>query len=92
MTYRIFVTSRAKLQLIQSALWWADHRSPDQADRWLDGFETAIDALADNPERHGLAAENRYYDLPNPVRQLLYGLGKRPTHRGSLKFATISFT
>ena len=49
--------------------------------RWLDGFEQAITALAENPEQHGLARENYFYELPYSVRQLLYGLGSRPTHR-----------
>jgi plasmid stabilization system protein ParE len=81
MTYGVFVTSRAKRQLAQAALWWAEHRSPDQADRWLDGIEQAIAELAKNPEQHALAKENSFYDLPYPVRQLLFGLSTKPTHR-----------
>jgi plasmid stabilization system protein ParE len=79
--YHVFVTSRAKLQLSQCASWWAEHRSLEQAARWLDGFEQAIAALRHNPERHRLAQENDLYELPYPVRQLSYGIGKTPTHR-----------
>ncbi len=81
MSYRVFFTSRAKLQLSQSALWWAEHRSADQAHRWLNEFEEAINGLQERPERHGLARENETDDWPNAVRQLLYGLGSKPTHR-----------
>lgn len=49
--------------------------------RWLEGFEKAIDSLVDRSEQHGLARENDLYEFPYPVRQLLYGLGKKPTHR-----------
>lgn len=48
---------------------------------WLDGFEEAFRSLRENPERHGFARENDLYELPYPVRQLLFGIGKRPTHR-----------
>lgn len=81
MSHRVFFTSRAKQQLIQSAYWWAEHRSVDQAYRWLDGFEKAINLLQKNPEQHGLARENEIHAWPNRVRQLLYGLGSKPTHR-----------
>ena len=80
MSYQVALTSKAKLQLATAAHWWAQHRSAEQAARWLDGFEAAIKSLADHPERCGLARENQYYELPYPARQLLYGLGKKPTH------------
>lgn len=81
MNYKVLITSRAGLQLAACARWWSECRSADQAARWLDGFEEAIVSLRENPERHGLARENGLYELPYPVRQLLYGIGKRPTHR-----------
>jgi plasmid stabilization system protein ParE len=81
MSYRVFISSRANLQLAQAATWWAENHSLDQAARWLDGFEMAIAGLSDHPERHGFSRENSLYDLPFEVRQLLYGLGKKATHR-----------
>jgi len=81
MSCRVFITSKAKLQLVDCARWWSEHRSADQAAHWLDGFEEAIALLRENPEQHGLARENNFYELPDPVRQLLYGVGNRPTHR-----------
>ena len=81
MKFSVIITSKAGLQLVNCARWWSENRSADQAARWLDGFEAAIDALRDNPERHGFARENDYYELLFPVRQLLYGIGRKPTHR-----------
>ena len=81
MTYQVFLTSKATLQLAAAARWWSEHRSAEQAARWLDGFEAAIASLSNNPEQHGLAPENELYPLPYPARQLLYGIRKKPTHR-----------
>lgn len=81
MNYQVLLTSRAKLQLTQSARWWSEHRSTEQAARWLDGFESVIAALCDNPLQHGLARESERYQLPYPVRQLNYGVGSKATHR-----------
>jgi plasmid stabilization system protein ParE len=81
MNYRVLLTSRAQLQLVRSAQWWSEHRSSEQAARWLDGFEAAIAALCDNPLQHGLARESEHFQLPFQVRQLNYGIGSKPTHR-----------
>ena len=70
---------RAELQLYEAALWWSENRNPDQAFRWLEGFEHAIQALAENPARYGFAPENEAF--PFSLRQLNYGLGKHRTHR-----------
>lgn len=81
MKFHVAVTSRASQQLAEAAIWWSEHRSTDQALRWLEGFEAAIAALSDTAEQHGLARENDLCDLSYPVRQLLYGIGSKPTHR-----------
>lgn len=81
MTYRVIILPRAEQQLYESALWWSEFRSPEQAIRWLDGFEVAIAGLADSPDKHGIARENELFDFPFTVRQLLYGVGRKPTHR-----------
>jgi len=78
---KVFITSKAKTQLVACARWWSERRDTDQASRWLEGLEKAIVSLGDDPERHGLARENDLYELPFPVRQLTYGLGKKLTHR-----------
>jgi plasmid stabilization system protein ParE len=70
---------RAVEQIDDSYRWWATHRSAEQAARWHRGIEKAILGLGRNPERHALATENDL--LPIEVRQMLYGLGRRPSHR-----------
>ena len=42
-------------------------------------------ALAEHPERFAVAREDSFYDLPFTVRQLLYGIGRKPTHRAVLE-------
>jgi len=79
--YKVLITSKAKTQLVDCARWWSEHRDADQASRWLEGFEEAVVSLGDHPGQHVLARENDLYELPFPVHQLLYGLGKKPTHR-----------
>jgi plasmid stabilization system protein ParE len=78
-TYRISLTHEARRQLLQSALWWAENRSAEQALRWLEGFEAAMRGLSINPESQLLASEADNFDYP--IYQLLYGLGRRRTHR-----------
>jgi len=79
--YRVQITSHASQQLAETALWWAENRNIDQALQWLEGFETAIASLSHNALQHCFARENDHYQLPHTVRQLLYGIGKKPTHR-----------
>ncbi len=79
MTHEVKLLPRAKLQLYNSALWWAEHRSTEQAVRWLDGLEAALRGLANNPERWPLAPE---CDIaPFEIREMAYGLGQHKTHR-----------
>ncbi len=65
--------------MVESALWWAEHRSPSEASGWLSGLESAIRSLADDPDRFPVAAESDEFDFP--LRQLNYGLSRHPTHR-----------
>ena len=79
MSYEVKLLPRAKLQLYNSALWWAEHRSTEQAVRWLEGFEAALRLLTHNPERWPLAAECDA--VPFEIREMTYGLGRHKTHR-----------
>jgi plasmid stabilization system protein ParE len=79
MSYHVRLTTLAESELVSSALWWAEHRSSEQALRWLDGFEAAIRSLAQYPESRPLARESGRYDYS--LYQLIYGLGRKPTHR-----------
>lgn len=79
MTYQVKLLPRAKRQLYESALWWADNRSTEQAVRWLEGFEAALGLLAENPERWPLAPESEIVGFE--IREMTYGLGRNKTHR-----------
>ena len=84
MIYRVSIVPRARRQLLDAALWWSDNRSTEQAVRWLDGFEAALQTLTNDPERFPLATESAAY--PVLIRQLLYGLGRTKTHRALFEF------
>jgi plasmid stabilization system protein ParE len=79
MTHRVTFTSKAKREFNEAAIWWAEHRSVEQAAQWLDGLESAILQLAEDPERHPLAREDEHFSFS--LRQLLFGIGPKPTHR-----------
>jgi plasmid stabilization system protein ParE len=79
MTQRVIISDRAESDINTAHRWWAEHRSPEQAARWYAGITDAIYALSKSAERHGLALEND--GLPFEARQLLFGLGRKLTHR-----------
>lgn len=79
MKFQVILLPRAELQLYEAALWWSEHRNPDEAFRWLEGFERAIQSLAEDPARYGFAPENDAF--PFSLRQLNYGLSEHLTHR-----------
>jgi plasmid stabilization system protein ParE len=77
--YRVLITGPAMQDLQAAHDWWAKHRSKEQAGRWYTHILAATRSLEHMPERCGPATEN---DLSlSGVRQLLFGLGRRPTHR-----------
>lgn len=75
----VVLARRAESELEQGHAWWAKHRSLDQANRWYDGFVAQMVSLEQNPERCELAPENGSF--AHEIRQLSFGLGRRPTHR-----------
>lgn len=79
MTYRVILSPFARQELYEDFIWWETHRDAVQAERWIVGFERALATLSINPERHPCAVEADRHALD--LRQMLYGLGKRPTHR-----------
>ena len=81
MKYRVVILPRAEQQLFEIALWWSTNRSHAQAMRWLEGIQSAIVSLSEDPQRHGLARENQLYEFPRPIRQMPFGIGTAPTHR-----------
>lgn len=79
MRYQVELTPQARIELYNSALWWAEHRSRDQAARWLVKFETALRQLKQRPERWPFAQENGI--IPFEIREMHFGIGRRKTHR-----------
>ncbi|WP_145280938.1 type II toxin-antitoxin system RelE/ParE family toxin [Pirellulimonas nuda] len=79
MRHRVSLTHEARSNLIRTAQWWSEHRDADQAWRWLEGFEAAINGLQRHPQRQPLSIESDKFD--GGLRQLNFGLGGRPTHR-----------
>ena len=49
MTRQVKLTSRAELQLYDSALWWAENRSTEQAIRWMDSSKQRVRDLQRTP-------------------------------------------
>jgi plasmid stabilization system protein ParE len=76
---KVLITGPAKLDIQESHDWWSANRSQEQASRWYVGIHAVIKSLQQDPERCGVALENPL--LIRGLRQLLYGLGRKPTHR-----------
>ena len=80
MSYEVIVSSAALEQLWESANWYYERSgSIEVALTWHDGFLKAFESLSENPHQFGLAAESSKFSYE--LRQLLYGSGKRKTHR-----------
>lgn len=69
----VVVTRRAEAEIL-AAYEWLWQRNADYADSWLDGIESAIERLGENPEQYGFAPEAGRY--PAKLRQMLYGSSK----------------
>ena len=79
MNLRVVITEQAEREMQSAFNWWAEHRSKRQADRWYAGLAKAIAGLSENPEKHSQSRERDRFAYE--IRDLLFGLGRRPTHR-----------
>jgi plasmid stabilization system protein ParE len=79
MNYRVLLTDAARRHIEEASAWWAEHRSLAQALRWLEQIHARIATLALDPDRCPLAHESSQF--PFELRQLLFGIGRRFTHR-----------
>jgi plasmid stabilization system protein ParE len=77
--HRVIITGPAKRDIQADYDWWSENHSAEQAERWYLGIHAAVQSLRDAPERCSGASETDLVDLG--VRQLLFGLGRRATHR-----------
>lgn len=77
--HHVVISEPANDDIQEAYDWWGMHRSLVQAERWYREILRTMRGLAHNPESYPLADEK---DLrPRGVRQLLFGIGRRPTHR-----------
>lgn len=78
MKYRVVLTTRARNDF-DAAYNWYRKQSSTVAERWYVGLRDSIRRLNQNPDRFPLADENDTF--PYPLREMLYGLGRKKTHR-----------
>jgi plasmid stabilization system protein ParE len=79
MTRSVVITVQAEREMQSAFNWWTEHRSKRQADRWFSGLAKAIAELSENAEIYGESRESHQFAYQ--IRDLLFGLGRRPTHR-----------
>ncbi|TWT87314.1 Plasmid stabilization system protein [Pseudobythopirellula maris] len=79
MRFRVDIKQEAWTNAKEQARWWAEHRSAEQAARWLEGLQWTIDSLRTDALLHPIAREAESF--PYGLRQLNYGLGSKATHR-----------
>ena len=70
MTYRVEIAQRAKNDLAHYLALSARH-APTTAELWLARFETALQSLADVPQRWPLAPEDNL--TSETIRQMFFG-------------------
>jgi plasmid stabilization system protein ParE len=77
--YEVRISEPAELDIQSIFDWWRSYRSAEQAERWFEAIYPAIETLSRMPQRCPRARENDSY--PGDLRQLLFTIGRRPTHR-----------
>ena len=77
--FQVKITEPAKEDIQSSFEWWRDNRSTEQADRWYRGIHKKIATLRQMPGRCGKSPEADL--LAGNMQQLLFGIGRKPTHR-----------
>lgn len=78
MKYQVSLSRKVERQVDGITRWYAD-QDADVAERWYNGLLKTINRLRRNPHSHALAHESD--DFPFEIRELLYGSGRRKTHR-----------
>ena len=79
MKYRVMIHPDALEDIRRNARWWAEHHSEEQALAWYDNALASLYRLEHLPESHAVSREND--DFPYEIRDLLFGLGSRPSYR-----------
>lgn len=78
MKYQLSLSRKVERQIYGITRWYAD-QDADVAEQWYSGLLTTMNGLRRNPHSHPLAHESD--DFPFEIRELLYGSGRRKTHR-----------
>lgn len=78
MKREVVLTATAQQQMNAAADWYAEE-NPTIAANWFNGLIARLNSLSDNPDQYVVARESEF--LPVELRQMLYGSGKRITHR-----------
>lgn len=78
MKYDVALTNETQQNARAAYRWYAD-QSPAVAERWYAALLDALASLETEPQRCPLANENS--QLPIELQQLLFGSGRRITHR-----------
>ena len=79
MTHNVITLPEAEEHIYESAQWWAENYSAEEAARWFDEIWDAVHALGDRPQQWPLARENA--DFPCEIREFHFGVGSSTTHR-----------
>ncbi len=80
MSYGWELSGKARISVERQIAWYESderHGGTELADRWLALLEPALEKVAENPKRHGLAPENGKWHPDLEVRQLLFRPWKR---------------
>ncbi len=77
--FKIQITESAELDMQATYEWWRENRSNEQAESWLNAIYPAIETLKEMPRRCTPLIGDGFPRVE--IRQLLFGIGKRPTHR-----------
>jgi plasmid stabilization system protein ParE len=76
---KVEIAEPAKADIQEALDWWSENRSAIQAAEWYERIFEAITTLESMPERCPRVSESGL--SRTEVRQLLFGIGSRPTHR-----------
>lgn len=79
MIYQVVILPRAMADLERNALWWSEHHSSAQAQRWVDRVYKQLKSLATSPDACALSIESSEFAFD--IRDKFVGLGKRPSYR-----------
>ena len=77
--FTVVLSESAQKDIRQNTSWWSENRSAEQAERWYVGIIDKIYSLENMPTRCAQAPEAAKLNLD--IRNLLFGISSRPTHR-----------